>query len=128
LIIKVNLAIFNKYKLHYFINTYNIYHREDFLALPTERQCAPADRLEIDMPRYYFHVKDGKSYPDLQGTVLDDLEAAKVEAVRFGGDILSHAVKAWSGEEWTMEVADPGGSVLFALKFPATFVNTGAND
>jgi hypothetical protein len=39
------------------------------------------------MPRYFFHVRDGSSYPDLQGIVLPDVTAAKMEAVRFAGDL-----------------------------------------
>ena len=41
------------------------------------------------MPRYFFHVQDGSDFPDLQGTVLDDLPAARLEAVRFAGSLLS---------------------------------------
>jgi hypothetical protein len=72
------------------------------------------------MPRYYFHVRDGEAYPDLQGTVLDDLEAAKVEAVRFAGDLLAHnGAKFWDGEHWSMRVVDAMDRPLFEFKFIA---------
>jgi hypothetical protein len=73
------------------------------------------------MPRYFFHVHDGDDFPDLQGTVLDDIDAARVEAVRFSGDLLRHgAEKFWSGEEWSMRVSDDKDLTLFELLFTAT--------
>ncbi len=30
------------------------------------------------MPRYFFHVEDGKAYPDEEGTELSDLDAARI--------------------------------------------------
>jgi hypothetical protein len=73
------------------------------------------------MPRYFFHVRDGTNFPDLQGTVLKDDHAAQVEAVRFSGDLLrSGAEKFWSGPEWSMRVADENDLTLFELMFTAT--------
>lgn len=72
------------------------------------------------MPRFYFHIKDGDDFPDLQGSVLDNLEAAKVEAVRFAGDLLAHnGAKFWGGEEWSMRVTDAKDRTLFEFKFVA---------
>lgn len=72
------------------------------------------------MPRYFFHVVDGRDYPDLQGTLLDNLQAARLEAVRFAGDLLSHNVESfWTGGEWTIQVADGTGKTLLTLKFLA---------
>lgn len=70
------------------------------------------------MPRYYFHVHDGKDFPDLQGTVLPSVDAAKSEAVRFMADLLAHNPDGfWSGGEWTMHVTDARDVELFELKF-----------
>lgn len=52
-----------------------------------ERQRAPAFRLEMHVPRYFFHVADGENYPDLQGTVLHNDAEARTEAVRFSGQL-----------------------------------------
>lgn len=53
------------------------------------------------MPRYYFHVEDGQSYTDLQGTELDDLQAARREAVRFAGSLLADQPEQfWGAGEW----------------------------
>lgn len=73
------------------------------------------------MPRYHFHVSDGRDYPDLQGTILANLAEARVEAVRFSGHLLGdEAEKFWEGEEWTMRVTDEKDLTLFTLMFVAT--------
>ena len=73
------------------------------------------------MPRYYFHVADGKDFPDLQGTELADLAAARREALRFSGAMLSDASERfWSGDDWAMTVTDERGLTLFVLNFMAT--------
>lgn len=73
------------------------------------------------MPRYYFHVEDGQSYTDLQGTELDDLQAARREAVRFAGSLLADQPEQfWGAGEWTMNVADEEGRTLFTLSFHAS--------
>jgi hypothetical protein len=73
------------------------------------------------MPRYFFHVHDGENFTDLQGTVLDDDNAARIEAVRFSGDLLrSGAEKFWNGQEWLMRVTDETDLTLFELMFTAS--------
>ncbi len=75
------------------------------------------------MPRYYFHVKDGKNYRDLQGTELADTDAARREALRFTGDLLNEGENGfWDGVEWSMEVTDAIGSAFFTLRFTAAEV------
>ena len=72
------------------------------------------------MPRYFFQVADGEDYPDLQGTVLDNDAAARTEAVRFSGQLLSDTPdKFWSGQEWKMTVTDGNNLTLFELMFTA---------
>lgn len=73
------------------------------------------------MPRYFFHVRDGADYPDLQGTVLPDLAAARREALRFAGSLLAEVPETfWSGGEWLLTVADDTRLTLFELRFVAT--------
>jgi hypothetical protein len=73
------------------------------------------------MPRYHFHVADGRDYPDLQGTVLSDLAEVRIEAVRFAGQLLNdEAAQFWEGEDWSMRVTDNAGDTLFTLTFSAT--------
>jgi hypothetical protein len=72
------------------------------------------------MPRYFFHVTDGCSAPDLVGTELPDTYAAQVEAVRASGGMLRDVGGwFWDGPEWAMEVRDEMGRPLFTLHFSA---------
>ena len=73
------------------------------------------------MPRFFFHVCDGEEYIDLQGTKLPNLESARMEAVRFAGELLAEKPKKfWSSGEWTLRVADEDDLTLFTLRFEAT--------
>jgi hypothetical protein len=77
--------------------------------------------LELHVPRYFFHVADGENFPDLQGTVLENDAAARTEAVRFSGQLLSAKPdKFWSGQEWKMRVTDENDLTLFELLFTAS--------
>lgn len=40
------------------------------------------------MPRYFFHVTDGYSIRDAEGTELPDIYAAQDQAIRTSGEIL----------------------------------------
>lgn len=73
------------------------------------------------MPRFFFHVTDSRSYPDLQGTDLPDIRAARREAVRFSGSLLAKAADTfWDGQEWHMRVTDESDLTLFTLMFIGT--------
>ena len=73
------------------------------------------------MPRYFFHVEDGLSMPDIEGTVLADVAAAREESIRlFGALISEYTSDLWEGEVWFMEVHDEADRVLFTLSFAAT--------
>ena len=72
------------------------------------------------MPRYFFHVKDGCSVRDDEGTELPDIYTAQAEAIRMSGEILRDmGAKFWNGTEWSLEVADGRGESLFVLRFSA---------
>jgi len=66
------------------------------------------------MPRYFFNVTDGKSYPDTEGTELTDLDAARGEAFRTLGDIIKHK-DSWQSGEWQIDIADAAGQSLLKL-------------
>lgn len=68
------------------------------------------------MPRYFFHVKDGANLSDLEGTVLPDNDAAKLEAVTSaGGMIADFGAKFWSSGDWNMTVVDEVGRTVCVL-------------
>lgn len=72
------------------------------------------------MPRYFFHVYDGFSTRDNEGTELLDIFEAQEEAIRLSGALLSElGAKFWDGTDWHLEVTDEAGRVLFILRFSA---------
>ena len=72
------------------------------------------------MPRFYFHVFDGTSVPDLEGTELPDVYTAQTQAIRTSGELLRDiGARFWDGTLWRMDIADERGVVLFVLRFSA---------
>jgi hypothetical protein len=72
------------------------------------------------VPRFYFHVEDHVRFPDLEGTVLDGVDSARIEAVRVAGAMLTdHAVQFWQSGEWRVIVTDEDQQILFCLRFEA---------
>jgi hypothetical protein len=72
------------------------------------------------MPIYHFNVEDGQKYPDLAGSELPDLEAARTEAIRRIGELLRHnTLSFWGGHGWKLVVTDADEMILFALHFLA---------
>jgi hypothetical protein len=73
------------------------------------------------MPRYFFHVHDGQDFPDDEGTVLANPEAACAESMIAAAEMLRDAaLSLWTGEEWTMHVVDEAGQPICDLKFSAS--------
>jgi len=72
------------------------------------------------VPKYFFHVHDGTSTRDDEGTDLPDIFAAQEEAIRLSGALLGEmGGKFWDGEAWSLEVTDDTGRLLFTLRFSA---------
>jgi hypothetical protein len=72
------------------------------------------------MPRFFFHVIDGYSDRDDEGTELPDIFTAQDQAVKMTGEILRDlGAKIWNGAEWSLEVTDESGETLFILRFSA---------
>ena len=72
------------------------------------------------MPRFFFHVRDGLSAPDVNGTILQSIDQARTEAVRFAGEVITqHAQNFWQRGEWALEVKSHDGLTLFVLHFGA---------
>jgi hypothetical protein len=93
-----------------------------FWALMTESRCAPACWIRGSLvPRYFFNVVDGRFLPDLEGTPMSGLDAAKDEAVRTAGEMLRD-LRNWGGSEWQMHVSDESGTTLIKLTFSAKVI------
>ena len=72
------------------------------------------------MPRYYFHVIDGREIIDSEGTELADLRQARIEAIHLAGSILrDEGDEFWNGEQWHMNVTDASGQSVLKLHFSA---------
>jgi hypothetical protein len=72
------------------------------------------------MPRYFFHVIDGRDIIDTDGTVFPGLGEARDEAIRTAGAILrDEGDQFWNGTEWQMNVTDAAGQSVFKLRFSA---------
>lgn len=76
------------------------------------------------MPRYFFDIVDGEDLPDINGSEHADLDAARLEAIRYSGEVLREMPERfWNAEEWTMTVSDTARIPLFTLKFLAQPAN-----
>lgn len=70
------------------------------------------------MPQYFFHVHDGSSALDTEGSELSDIYTAQAEAVRMCGEILKEmGARFWDGAGWRLEVTDDVGQTLFICHF-----------
>ena len=68
----------------------------------------------------FFHIHDGKEIIDEEGTVLDDAEEARAEAVVLSGGMLKdHGRQFWNNGEWRLQVTDEAGATVCALRFSA---------
>ena len=73
------------------------------------------------MPRYFFHIDDGRKHPDGDGTVFDDAEAAHAQAIMTAGVMISERDDRRSDDlEWHMTVVDEAGQIVCDLHFSAS--------
>ena len=72
------------------------------------------------MPRYFFHIHDGRDVPDREGADLPDMHAVRSEPIRAASEILRDLDGALTGEEWTMKVTDQASQPVLTLRFSAT--------
>ena len=50
------------------------------------------------MPRYFFHVMDGRAHVDTEGSELAGLDEVRSEAIRAAGEILADQGRLfWKG-------------------------------
>jgi hypothetical protein len=70
------------------------------------------------MPRYHFHVQDGRDHPDTDGMELPDIIAARGEAI--AGEMLRDLNgRLPVGSPWRMDVTDDAGRSVLILRFTA---------
>jgi hypothetical protein len=72
------------------------------------------------MPRFFFHVADGKDILDTEGTELADFKEARAQAVVFSGELLRDlGGKFWNRSEWQLRVQDEAGAKVCTLTLSA---------
>jgi hypothetical protein len=68
------------------------------------------------MARYFFNQYDGLFKPDDSGLEFATIDHARVEAVRYAGEVLrDHPTLVWTGEDFRVEVTDAKQLVLFTV-------------
>jgi hypothetical protein len=72
------------------------------------------------MPRYFFHISDGKrTFTDSIGVELTGIAAARSQVTaqirEMRGTLSERTLQDWSG--WTITVADAKGKTLFEIGF-----------
>ena len=78
------------------------------------------------MPRFFFDLSDGTRETDAVGIDLADVDAARVVALKFTGELLrDNSQEIWEGEELRVEVFDEGRMPLFVVSVSAMSVFPG---
>jgi hypothetical protein len=75
----------------------------------------------VVVPKFFFHIEDGVQIRDEEGRDLPDIATAQRKAFEAAGQVIAGAGKSpWTGEEWTVTVADELDMTLFRLTFSGT--------
>jgi hypothetical protein len=71
----------------------------------------------ITMPRYYFSLRNGRRFDDVDGLELPDLDAVRKEAVGFARDMMrmEPGRRDWTG--WIVCVTDEAQRCVFEVAF-----------
>jgi hypothetical protein len=78
------------------------------------------------MPRYFFHVRDGETSIDHDGTTLQSADGAKAQALIMMGEILrDEGRNHWTEESWYLHVVDDKSETVCQLRFDADSQPTG---
>jgi hypothetical protein len=69
------------------------------------------------MPRYYFSIANGRSFDDVDGLELPDMEAVRVEAAGFARDLMRLEAERRDWSHWTVRVTDDEKNPVLDLPF-----------
>jgi hypothetical protein len=72
---------------------------------------------KTDMPRYYFNIRNGEPFDDIDGLELSGPSAARAEAIGFAKDLmrLGPIRRDWS--KWSIHVTDDSHGVVLDIPF-----------
>jgi len=66
--------------------------------------------------RYFFHTADGSRDRDEDGVDLPDIQAARLEAIRYVGEMLSqHPDLLGTGQDFCVEVMNEHDQLMFKV-------------
>ena len=72
------------------------------------------------MPRFFFHIEEGRRLPDVEGTVLADYRAARNEGVAVLGQMIQEDPEAfWKSGSFKLTITDAAGLDLCVLDLSA---------
>jgi hypothetical protein len=66
--------------------------------------------MEGQMPRYYFDIQNGKTFPDNVGSEHDNLDGARFEVRRALAEIAAGVEKGKDAFQVRMDVRDDAGN------------------
>lgn len=69
------------------------------------------------MPRYFFSLKNGRPFNDVDGLELPDLDAARKEAVGFALDMMRMEPDRRDWSSWVVCVTDEAKQCVFKVEF-----------
>jgi hypothetical protein len=69
------------------------------------------------MPRYYFSLKNGRPFDDVDGLELPDIEAARAEAIGFARDIMRMEYDRRDWSAWVVCVTDDARECILKIAF-----------
>ena len=73
------------------------------------------------MPRYHFHVRDGRDILDEDGIELSGPDEARTQAIIAAGEALQDCGSGfWKKHEWRMWVVDDRGETVCAIDVSGT--------
>jgi hypothetical protein len=68
------------------------------------------------MARYFFHTADGSRDRDEDGVDLPDIQAARIEAIRYAGEMLTqHPDLLGGAHDFCVEVVNEDEKLLFKV-------------
>jgi hypothetical protein len=69
------------------------------------------------MPRYYFSLKNGRPFHDVDGLELPDLDAVRTEAVGFARDLMRMQPERRDWSAWVVCVTDEAQQAVLKVAF-----------
>ncbi len=72
---------------------------------------------EVTVPRYFFHVHDGRDIPDEEGIALTGDEDARAQAIIATAEALKDLGPGfWRHPDWQMHVTNEHGATICRLR------------